>query len=86
VRQRRVLYSLCCRGGKVWVPPFASPPPFLADLLRFDCDSRSKRFIEKIRQYNSLFAFTSMGADIDKHVNDSGGPPVFKISARCITA
>ncbi|XP_047048904.1 uncharacterized protein LOC124653890 [Lolium rigidum] len=82
VRQRRVLYSLCCRGGKVWVPPFASPPPFLADLLRFDGDSRRKPFIEKIRQYNSLFAFTSMGADIDKHVNDSGGPPVFKISGQ----
>ncbi|KAM0826657.1 hypothetical protein ACQ4PT_068727 [Festuca glaucescens] len=82
VRQRRVLYSLCCRGGKVWVPPFASPPPFLAELLRFDGDSRNKRFIEKIRQYNSLFAFTSMGADIDKHVNDSGGPPVFKISGQ----
>ncbi|KAM0899408.1 hypothetical protein ACQ4PT_021282 [Festuca glaucescens] len=82
VRQRRVLYSLCCKGGKIWVPPFASPPPFLAELLRFDGDSRSKRFIEKIRQYNSLFAFTSMGADIDKHVNDTAGPPVFKISGQ----
>ena len=61
------------------MPAFKNPPPFLSELLRFDGDSCSKQFLDKIRQYNSLFAFTSMGADIDRHINEGGGPYVFKI-------
>lgn len=77
--QRRVEYSLCCKGGKVYVPPFKKPPPFLADLLHFDGDRRAKRFVSKIRQYNCLFSFTSMGANIDRSINQSYGPNIFKI-------
>jgi hypothetical protein len=29
-----------------------------------------------------MFAFTSMGADIDRHINDRGGPHVFKMSGQ----
>jgi hypothetical protein len=36
--------------------------------------------MQNIRQYNCLFAFTSMGACVDNLVNDGHGPPVFKIS------
>jgi hypothetical protein len=39
----------------------------------------AKKFMKNIRQYNCLFAFISMGANIDKSVNDSRGPPIFKI-------
>ena len=35
--------------------------------------------MQNIRQYNCLFAFTSMGAHIDRSVNDGHGPPIFKI-------
>jgi hypothetical protein len=35
--------------------------------------------MQHIRQYNCLFAFTSMGAHIDDSVNDGRGPPLFKI-------
>jgi hypothetical protein len=35
--------------------------------------------MRNIRKYNCLFAFTSMGANIDNSVNDGRGPPVFKI-------
>ena len=76
----RVVYHLCCKGGKVFIEPFKKPPEFLDDLLDFDGPPRSKQFIEKIRQYNCLFAFTSMGATIDRSVNDGGGPNIFKIS------
>jgi len=38
--------------------------------------------MKNIRQYNCLFAFTSMGANIDRSVNDGRGPPVFKISGQ----
>jgi hypothetical protein len=35
--------------------------------------------MKNIRQYNCLFSFTSMGANIDRSMNDGHGPPVFKI-------
>jgi hypothetical protein len=38
--------------------------------------------MKSIRQYNCLFAFTSMGANIDRSMNDGRGPPVFKISGQ----
>jgi hypothetical protein len=38
--------------------------------------------MRNIRKYNCLFAFTSMGANIDNSVNDGRGPPVFKISGQ----
>jgi hypothetical protein len=38
--------------------------------------------MHNIRQYNCLFAFTSMGANIDNSVNDGHGPLVFKISGQ----
>jgi hypothetical protein len=34
--------------------------------------------MKNIRQYNYLFAFTSMEAHIDRSVNDGRGPPLFK--------
>jgi hypothetical protein len=48
----------------------------LHSLATFDGDIASK-FV--IRQYNCLFAFTSMGAHIDTSVNDRHGPHLFKI-------
>ncbi|PWZ05782.1 hypothetical protein Zm00014a_001236 [Zea mays] len=34
--QRKIVYNLCCKGGKVNLKPFECPPPLLADLLKFD--------------------------------------------------
>lgn len=39
-------------------------------------------FYKKIRQYNSLFAFTSMGGNIDKNINKGEGPYVFRINGQ----
>ncbi|XP_021301588.1 uncharacterized protein LOC8068817 isoform X2 [Sorghum bicolor] len=74
-----VIYNNCCKGGRVVIPPFNIRPEPLASLARFDGDVRSNRFMKNIRQYNCLFAFTSMGAKIDRSMNDGRGPPVFKI-------
>lgn len=82
ITKRRVCYNLCCKGGKIFVPPFAQPPEPLNSLLKFDGDARSKHFLQHIRQYNSLFSFTSMGADIDDSLNQGGGPYVFKINGQ----
>ncbi|WVZ94970.1 hypothetical protein U9M48_040790, partial [Paspalum notatum var. saurae] len=82
VRDGRVVYNNCCKGGKVRIPPFRPRPQPLASLARYDGDARSNKFMKNIRQYNCLFAFTSMGAKIDRSMNDGRGPPVFKISGQ----
>ncbi|ONM15139.1 Helicase [Zea mays] len=58
--QRKIVYNLCCKGGKVNLKPFERPPPLLVDLLRFDGGTRSRHFLRLIRSYNSLFVFTSL--------------------------
>ncbi|KAM0859110.1 hypothetical protein ACQ4PT_047400 [Festuca glaucescens] len=76
---RKVVYYGCCRGGKVSLPiprPWPSP---LRELLRFDGDARSNHFMRSIREYNAMFAFTSLGVHVDKSINSGGGPYVFKI-------
>jgi hypothetical protein len=78
-RCRTIVYNKCCKGGRVSIPPYRAQPELLATLARFDGNSISKSFMKDIRQYNCLFAFTSIGANIDKSVNDGRGPPVFKI-------
>jgi hypothetical protein len=74
-----IRYNNCCKGGKINIPPFKPRPEPLASLASFDGDATSRKFIRNIRQYNCLFAFTSMGAQIDNSVNDGRGPPLFKI-------
>ncbi|PWZ07449.1 hypothetical protein Zm00014a_024898 [Zea mays] len=78
--QRKIVYNLCCKGGKVDLKPFQRPPSLLANLLRFDGGTRSRRFLRLIRSYNSLFAFTSFGAAIDRTINNGTAPYVFKIN------
>jgi hypothetical protein len=78
--QRKIVYNLCCRGGKVNLKPFERPPPLLVDLLRFDGGTHSRHFLRLIQSYNSLFAFTSFGAAIDRTINNDTAPYVFKIN------
>ena len=59
-----------------------SPPPFLDKLLDPGGDVLSKYFIRSIRSYNSMFAFTSLGAKIDIGINRGPGPYVFKINGQ----
>jgi hypothetical protein len=60
--------------------PYKCPPAPLCDLLRFDGDSRARRFLRQIRSYNSLYAFTSLGAIVDRSINNSTAPYAFKIN------
>lgn len=79
VGTRSVIYNSCCKGGKVRIPAYRPRPEPLLSLARFDGDVVSKTFMQNIRQYNCLFAFTSMGTHIDRSLNDGRGPPVFKV-------
>jgi hypothetical protein len=52
------------------------------DLLTSQNSTLSKHFFDHIRQYNAMFAMTSMGAKVDESINDSKGPYIFKISGQ----
>ncbi|KAK9725314.1 hypothetical protein RND81_05G136000 [Saponaria officinalis] len=75
-------FNLCCRGGQVQIPVLKSPPPLLDTLLDSKGGQESRIFREKIRMYNSIFAFTSMGGKIDKTLNNGTTPYAFRISGQ----
>ncbi|XP_028085778.1 uncharacterized protein LOC114286752 [Camellia sinensis] len=45
-----------------------------------DAQLRNASFLEKIRMYNSMLSFTSMGGKVDHSVSDGRGPYAFRIS------
>src|SRR5688572_11468879 len=55
------LFTMCCAGGKVNLPPLLKPPSYLLDLYT-SSSSDAKSFRKNIRGYNSLLACTSFGA------------------------
>ena len=77
--KKRLVYTRCCHAGKISLPIFPDWPSPLAELLRFYGGPESTRFLRLIREYNSMFAFTSLGVHVDKSVNIGRGPYVFKI-------
>ena len=74
-------FSLCCMRGQVRLPILEQPPKFLNDLLE-NKHAKSRNFIDNIRAYNSMFAFTSMGGKLDKEVNKGKGPYCFKMDGQ----
>jgi hypothetical protein len=76
-------FTSCCANGKIQLPAAPNTPQFLDDLLNPDKGSLSIKFRHNIRAYNSMFAFTSMGAQIDHTVNSQPGPYIFKINGQC---
>ncbi|CAL9002651.1 unnamed protein product [Prunus brigantina] len=76
------LFTLCCQEGKIKLPISKPTPPFLENLLDPSKGPKSLLFRENIRAYNSMFAFTSMGAKVDHSVNGGPSPYIFKISGQ----
>ncbi|CAN6832529.1 unnamed protein product [Brassica oleracea] len=71
---RTPLFSICCQQGRVKLPPEPHPPHSLASLR-----SSSAHFQHNIRTYNSILAFTSMGAKLDSKVMHKAGPFTLRI-------
>lgn len=71
-------FGMCCKQGKIKLPPLKEPPQYLKRLLT-DEGKDSTNFRENIRSYNSMFAFTSMGGIVDKEINMGKGPYVFRL-------
>jgi len=59
--EKQVVYTRHCRGGKVSLPIYPNWPSPLAKLLWFDGGLECNCFMCLIRQYNSMFTFTSIG-------------------------
>lgn len=68
-------FSLCCIQGKVQLPLVKKPPATLEKLM-------SKSFMNNIRMYNDMFAFTSMGDKVDHSINNGQAPYVFRMSGQ----
>ncbi|KAJ6946875.1 hypothetical protein NC651_001539 [Populus alba x Populus x berolinensis] len=76
-------FTLCCNNGKVVLPAPQETPNYLDNLLNPHNGSSSKKFRREIHAYNSMFAFTSMGAVVDHSVNSRSGSYVFKVNGYC---
>ncbi|GKD77876.1 hypothetical protein Tco_1340497 [Tanacetum coccineum] len=72
-------YSMCCGRGKVELTnEVPEPPPLLKELIT-NQHPKSANFIDNIRRYNSMFAFTSMGGKQDTSVNTGRGPYCYRL-------
>ncbi|KAJ1693623.1 hypothetical protein LUZ63_010321 [Rhynchospora breviuscula] len=76
------VYTLCCREGRVKLNLLEEHPKPLRSLLDPSSGPDSIHFINSLRVYNSMFAFTSMGARIDSQINRAPGPYVFRVSGQ----
>ncbi|XP_050380064.1 uncharacterized protein LOC126797485 [Argentina anserina] len=78
-RRAPIVYTECCQKGRVKLEKSKPTPDLLEQYLNPDNGRDSVRFRQNIRLYNSMFAYTSMGAKIDYGINNGCAPYVFKI-------
>ena len=71
-------FGMCCLQGQISLPPLSEPPQQLHRLLTSSAP-RARKFRENIRQYNTAFAFTSVGVEIDHTILNGRGPYSFRI-------
>nr|GEV29564.1 hypothetical protein [Tanacetum cinerariifolium] len=71
-------YSLkmCDILGRIILRPPPEYPQYIKELYK------DAHFIDNIRAYNQMFSMTSLGANIDKSINNGKGPYVFRISSQ----
>lgn len=72
-------YTTCCKQNTVQLRVLEDPPQLLQDLFN-NTHPQSAVFLDQIRSINSVFSFTSMGANIDQSVaNVRAGVYTFRI-------
>ncbi|KAJ7782293.1 hypothetical protein DFH07DRAFT_728173 [Mycena maculata] len=64
-------FGSCCNHGKVALLELPEPPPQLKQLL-VAADTQATEFHSHITQYNAALAFTSLGVNNDKAINQQG--------------
>ena len=60
---RNPTWKSCCKQGSVQLQLLPDPPEYLKNLLA-STDTQGRHFKDSLRQYNTTFAFTSLGCDI----------------------
>jgi len=65
-------FDSCCKHGQVRIEPILPLPEPLNTLMGGD-NAQSKAFRERLRAWNSIFAFTSILFNKDSRTNEIGG-------------
>jgi len=71
-------FSLCCENGKVLLPNLPATPQEL-EILLTSKESSAVKFQDQICMYNSVLAFTSLGAKVDELITGRPRPYSFRI-------
>jgi hypothetical protein len=71
-------FSLCCKNGKVLLSSLLATPQEL-EILLTSKENSAVKFRDQIGMYNSVLAFTSLGAKVDESVIGGPGPYSFRI-------
>ena len=61
--------GLCCRSGRVVLPPLQKPPDLIHKLLT-GVHEKSKHFLDHVREYNSAHNLVSSSARAEKPFPD----------------
>ncbi|GJV27623.1 DNA helicase [Tanacetum coccineum] len=69
-------YNKCCHGGRIVLRLPPEYPQYIEELYE------NAHFMDNIRAYNQMFSMTSLGANVDKSINNGKGPYVFRISGQ----
>nr|XP_043639442.1 uncharacterized protein LOC122610526 [Erigeron canadensis] len=78
---KKSAFSLCCKAGTVELPQPPQPPEQLFNLYKDDTP-KAKNFMNNIRAYNMMFAFTSMGGKVNQGPLKGRGPYVFRLQGQ----
>jgi hypothetical protein len=60
--------GFCCQNGQVVLAPLLPAPPCLFNLLTTNDPISNEPYVNQIRSYNQVLAFTSLGANIDNEL------------------
>jgi len=77
-RNNNPQFSLCCENGKVLLPNLLATSQELEVLLTSK-ESNAIEFRDQICMYNSVLAFTLLGAKVDESVTGGPGPYSLRI-------
>ena len=83
LKWKRETKGFCCLEGKIQLAPLKPPPDSIFKLLTTKDPITKELYINKIRAYNQVFAFTSIYTNLDpKYANAKKGVYTYKIQGQ----
>ncbi|XP_074346739.1 uncharacterized protein LOC141685544 [Apium graveolens] len=80
VKHGKPEFSLCCSKGQISLPKTPPTPSYLMQI--YNHPVKSRLFKNRIRLYNTMFAFTSMGGKVDHSINNGSSPYVYRLNGQ----